>query len=171
MSAESRPLLVLVGPPGTGKTSVGRVLAERLGVDLRDTDADIEGRAGKPISEIFVDEGEPHFRALERKAVDDALRNHEGVLSLGGGAVVDPATRELLGDHQVVFLSVGLSEAVRRVGLGVSRPLLLGNVRGRLKALMDERDPLYREVATAVVDTDDRTPDEIADEVTKVAGL
>jgi shikimate kinase len=115
-----------------------------------------------------VDSGESHFREVERKAVADALATHDGVLALGGGAVLDPATRELLAGHTVVYLRVGLADAVKRVGLGTARPLLLGNVRGRLKALLDERAPLYESVATHVVDTDGRTPDEVAAEIVAV---
>ena len=113
----------------------------------RDTDADVEAAEGRSISDIFVDSGEAHFRELERAAVAEALAAHDGVLALGGGAVLDPATRELLADHRVVFLRVGLSEAVKRVGLGTGRPLLLGNVRSRIKALLDERTPIYESVA------------------------
>ncbi|MDQ4006516.1 MAG: shikimate kinase [Actinomycetota bacterium] len=167
MTATAGPLVVLVGPPGSGKTTVGTLLAQRLGADLRDTDADIVANAGQEVSEIFVDRGEAAFRAMEREAVRTALEQHTGVLALGGGAVLDSDTRHLLRGHRVVFLTVSLSDAVRRVGLGASRPLLLGNVRGRLKALLDERYPLYREVATLTVDTDGRTPDDIADEVGK----
>jgi shikimate kinase len=159
------PRAVLVGAPGSGKTTIGELLAERLGVGFRDTDGDIVAAAGKPISEIFVDDGEDHFRALERAAVATALREHDGVLSLGGGAILAEQTRELLGGHPVVFLNVGLSEAVSRVGLGSGRPLLTVNPRATLKYLMDQRRPLYESVATRTVDTDGRTPDEIADEI------
>lgn len=159
------PRVVLVGPMGAGKTTVAALLADRWGVGVRDTDADIVASQGKEISDIFVDDGEAVFRALERDAVAAALAEHDGVLSLGGGAVLDPATRELLAGHTVVFLKVGLTDAVKRVGLGTSRPLLMGNVRGRIKALLDERTPVYESVATTTVDTDDRTPDEVAEEV------
>ncbi len=128
----------------------------------RDTDEDVEAAEGRSISDIFVDSGEQHFRALERAAVADALATHSGVLSLGGGAVLDEATRELLAGHRVVFLRVGLSEAVKRVGLGTGRPLLLGNVRARIKALLDERTPIYESVSTVVVDTDDLDPADVA---------
>lgn len=163
----TRPRVVLVGPMGAGKTTVGGLLAERWGVALRDTDADVEAGAGRSISDLFVDEGEEHFRDLERAAVARALAEHDGVLSLGGGAVLDPATRADLAGHTVVFLRVGLSDAVKRVGLGTGRPLLLGNVRARVKALLDERAPVYEEVATVVVDTDEREPAEVADEVAR----
>jgi len=159
------PRVVLVGPMGAGKTTVGELLAARWGVQVRDTDADIVAAQGKEISEIFVDDGEAAFRALEREAVARALAEHDGVLSLGGGAVLDPGTRDLLAGHTVVFLNVGLTDAVKRVGLGTSRPLLMGNVRGRIKALLDERTPVYISVATFTVDTDGRTPDEVADQV------
>ncbi|WP_460716508.1 shikimate kinase [Nocardioides dilutus] len=147
---------------GAGKSTVGARLADAWGVSARDTDADIEALEGRSISDIFVDSGEAHFRDLERKAVAEALATHDGVLSLGGGAVLDPETRALLAGHQVVFLKVGLAEAVKRVGLGSSRPLLLGNVRSRIKALLDERTPVYESVATVTVETDGRSPDEVA---------
>jgi shikimate kinase len=156
------PRVVLVGPMGAGKSAVGALLADAWGVSARDTDADIEALEGRSISDIFVDSGEAHFRDLERKAVAEALATHDGVLSLGGGAVLDAGTRELLAGHQVVFLKVGLAEAVKRVGLGSSRPLLLGNVRSRIKALLDERTPIYESVAAVTVDTDGRSPDEVA---------
>jgi shikimate kinase len=150
---------------GAGKTTVGRLLAESWGLAFRDTDADIEAVEGREISEIFVDSGEGYFRDLERTTVAAALTEHDGVLALGGGAVLDPTTRRLLSGHRVVFLKVGLSEAVKRVGLGTSRPLLLGNVRARIKALLDERTPIYEEVATETVDTDGRPPAEVAAEI------
>ena len=163
------PLVVLVGPMGAGKTTVAGLLAQAWAVDVRDTDADVEARAGKTVADIFVEDGEAAFRELEAEAVARALSEHPGVLALGGGAVLDPTTREGLRGHRVVFLRVGLAEAVKRVGLGVGRPLLLGNVRSRIKALLDERAPIYAEVATDTVDTDERSPDDIAGEV--VAGL
>jgi shikimate kinase len=159
------PRLVLVGPMGAGKTTVAALLAQEWGVAMRDTDADVEALEGRSISDIFVDSGEARFRDLERTAVAEALATHDGVLALGGGAVVDPATRALLDGHTVVFLKVGLSDAVKRVGLGSARPLLLGNVRSQIKALLDERTPVYEAVATHVVDTDGRTPDEVAAQV------
>lgn len=159
------PRVVLVGPMGAGKSTVARVLAEQWGVSVRDTDQDIEAAQGRPISEIFVDDGEAHFRELEVAAVADALASHDGVLALGGGAVLDPRTREALSGHRVVFLQVGLSEAVKRVGLGVGRPLLLGNVRGRIKGLLEERTPVYESVAQLRVQTDSRSPHEVATEI------
>ncbi|MEV6692527.1 shikimate kinase [Micromonospora sp. NPDC051196] len=165
MTAATRPVCVLVGAPGSGKTTVGQVLAGELGVEFRDTDADIERLAGKPIPEIFVDEGEEHFRALERAAVAAALASCDGVLALGGGAVLAEENRAALIGHRVVHLSVELTDAVKRVGLGAGRPLLAINPRATLKHLMDQRRPLYAEVATATVVTDGRTPEEIAAEI------
>ncbi|MEE3128928.1 MAG: shikimate kinase [Actinomycetota bacterium] len=165
MSPAVGPRVVLVGPMGAGKTTLADLLAQRWGVAVRDTDADIVAAQGREISDIFVDDGEAAFRALEREAVARALAEHDGVLSLGGGAVLDEDTRALLAEHTVVFLQVGLTDAVKRVGLGTSRPLLMGNVRARVKALLDERTPIYASVATHTVDTDGRTPDQVADEV------
>lgn len=159
------PLVVLIGPMGAGKTSVGEVLAARWGVPFRDTDADVEGAAGKPIAEIFVDDGEAQFRVWERDAVAAALAEHRGVLALGGGAVLDTETRSRLLGQRVVFLDVGLSAAAARVGMGGTRPLLLGNVRGQLKTLLDERRPIYGGLATATVPTDGLDVEAVADRV------
>ncbi len=164
------PRLVLVGAMGAGKTSVGRAVAQAWQVDFRDTDLDIEASQGRSISDIFVDSGEACFRELEREAVLAALASHDGVLALGGGAVLDEGTRRALSGHQVLFLRVGLSDAAKRVGLGVSRPLLMGNVRGRIKQLIDERTPVYASVATHVVDTDGLGIDEVVAQVLAEVG-
>ncbi|MEV6669611.1 shikimate kinase [Streptomyces sp. NPDC051162] len=161
----THPAVVLVGPPGAGKSTIGALLAQRLGTGYRDTDADIERTAGKPIPEIFIDEGEPHFRELERQAVRAAVAEHPGVLALGGGAVMDDGTRALLKGLPVIFLDVELADAVHRVGLDAPRPLLAVNPRQRWRELMAARRPLYTEVARAVVTTGGRTPDEVADAV------
>ncbi|MFJ1798514.1 3-dehydroquinate synthase [Streptomyces sp. NPDC088180] len=158
----SGPLVVLVGPMGVGKSTVGELLAARLGTTYRDTDADVVAAAGKPIAEIFYDEGEDHFRALERRAVEAAVAGHPGVLALGGGAVLDAATRKLLAGRPVAYLSMDVDEAVRRVGLGAARPLLAVNPRRQWRELMDARRPLYEEVARTVVATDEHTPEEVA---------
>jgi shikimate kinase len=164
------PVVVLVGPMGVGKSTVGELLAERLGVIHRDTDADIVAAQGRTISEIFVDEGEAVFRALERDAVRRALAEHDGVLALGGGAVLDPDTRALLAGHRVVYLTMDVEEAVRRTGLNAARPLLALNPRKQWRELMEARRHLYEEVATAVVATDGRGPEEVAQAVLEAMG-
>ncbi|MEU0853666.1 shikimate kinase [Streptomyces flaveolus] len=155
------PLIVLVGPMGVGKSTVGQLLAERLGTAYRDTDEDIVSTQGRTIAEIFVDEGEPAFRALEKQAVHTALAEHDGVLALGGGAILDADTRGLLAGRRVVYLSMDVEEAVKRTGLNAARPLLAVNPRKQWRELMEARRHLYEEVATVVVATDRRTPEEV----------
>ncbi|MGY1642934.1 shikimate kinase [Geodermatophilus sp. SYSU D00703] len=165
----TRPVLVLVGPPSSGKTTVGTAVAELLGVPFRDTDADIEDVTGQAVADLFVERGEPFFRNLEEQAVARALAAHEGVLALGGGAVLSAATRELLVGYgraggTVVWLDVDLASAADRVGLGRTRPVLGMNPRATLRNLLLARAPLYEEVATLTVPTGGRGPgDVIAD--------
>jgi shikimate kinase len=165
-----RPLLVLVGPPSSGKTTVGTALADRLGVVFRDTDADVEAATGQRVADLFVDLGEPHFRALEEQAVAVALEEHDGILALGGGAVLSAVTRRRLTGYTgaggtVVWLDVDLASAAERVGLGRSRPVLGLNPRATLRTLLAARAPLYAEVATVTVTTGGREPGEVVDEV------
>jgi shikimate kinase len=159
------PVAVLIGPPGAGKSTVGPLLAALLGAQFAETDALVEDAAGKPVSDIFIADGEAAFRAMERTAVTQALDHHPGIVALGGGAVMDPQTRERLAGHRVVYLQTGFAAAVRRVGLDRPRPLLLGNPRGRMRELLAERLPVYESVARITVVTDDRDPQEIADEI------
>jgi shikimate kinase len=168
-ASDGSGLIVLVGAPGSGKSTVGKLLAAELGREFVDVDTVIEERAGKPIPEIFVDDGEPAFRALEEEATVELLHRREAVLSLGGGAVLSATTRRALMDHDVVWLQVSAGSAADRVGLSTARPLLLGNVRGRLIQLLNQRTPLYAEVASLTVSTDDRTADEVVAVI--VAGL
>jgi shikimate kinase len=159
------PQLVLVGPPGSGKSTIARLVADRWGTTWRDTDDDIEAGAGASISDIFIDHGEEQFRVLEGAAVAAALQEHDGVLAVGGGAILDERTRALLEPEQVVFLDVDITDAAKRIGFNRDRPLLLGNPRAQWIRLMAARRPLYEQVATYTVTTDGKSPDEVADEV------
>ncbi len=164
------PLLVLVGPPASGKTTVGTAVAEALEVAFRDTDRDVEDATGTSVADLFVEHGEPHFRDLERAAVARALAEHDGVLALGGGAVLSQGTRELLvaygrGGGTVVWLEVDLPSAAKRAGLSRDRPLLQVNPRAVLRTLLEARTPLYREVATVTVPTGGREPGDVVADV------
>jgi shikimate kinase len=167
----TRPVLVLVGPPSSGKTTVGTAVAEILRVPFRDTDADIEDVTGQTVADLFVERGEPFFRTLEEQAVARALAAHEGVLALGGGSVLSAATRQLLVDYRrgggtVVWLDVDLASAADRVGLGRTRPVLGMNPRATLRNLLLARAPLYAEVATLTVPTGGREPGDVIADVT-----
>ena len=168
----SKPAVVLIGPPGAGKSAVGPLLADRLGVEFRDTDADVGAAAGKPVADVFVENGEEAFRALERQAATSALeelRGQGGVLALGSGAVLDDNVKQMLAEHTatVVYLSADFGTVARRTGLDRPRVVVPGNPRGRLRAMLGERDALYQRLAAVTVPTDDLEPDEVAAEITK----
>lgn len=153
------PKAVLIGLPGSGKSTIGRRLAKAMGVTLLDTDAEIERRTGRPIPEIFATEGEPGFRRIEEEVVCEALREHDGILSLGGGAVTTSAVRSALAGHTVVYLEISAAEGVRRTSGSTARPLLAGpNPAEKYRELMDQRVPMYRQVATIRVNTNRRNP-------------
>lgn len=161
--------IVLMGAPGAGKTSTGKRLARRLGKTFVDVDHRIEEVIGKPVAEIFADEGEAHFRQLEQEATIELLGSYD-VVALGGGAVMNPAIQEALQGHDVIWLKVSIGQATRRVGMNKARPLLLGNVRGRLIELLRERTPVYERLATQVIDTDGRGSVEVADQLAAERG-
>ena len=164
----SRPRAVLIGPPGSGKTTVGRVLATLLGVELHDTDHAIEVQQGQSISDIFMDAGETRFRELERAEVASSLALHTGVLALGGGAVMDPVTSSALSGQTVVFLEVGIADAAKRVGFDRSRPLLALNPRAQWTRMMDARRPTYERLASFIVQTAGRAPQDVAAEIVQL---
>jgi shikimate kinase len=157
---------ILVGPPGAGKSTVGPLLAGLLGTAFTDTDAAVEATAGKPVSDIFIDDGEPAFRALERQAAQAALGGAGGVIALGGGAVLDPEVQQLLSGQPVVYLETGFAAALSRTGLSQARPLLIGiNPRAKLRELLDQRVPVYQRLAWITVRTDDAEPGQIAADI------
>jgi shikimate kinase len=201
MTTATTPAAVLIGPPGAGKSTVGPLVAQRLGVAFCDTDERVEAVAGKPVADIFIEDGEQAFRALEREAVAWAIAGGAGpgggaalaggtpaggtpgrgtpaggtpaggtpagcVVGLGGGAVLDPGTQRLLAGLPVVYLATGFAAAAKRVGMDVPRPLLAGNPRGMLRALLEQRLPVYEKLARITVSTDGRDPGDIADDVT-----
>lgn len=156
--------VVLIGPPGAGKTTVGRLLARRLRVPFADTDQMVEQQTGMSIADIFIQHGEPAFRALEADAALQGLQG-EGVLALGGGAAMHPLTAELLRDSPVVFLDVRIKDAAGRVGFDGSRPLLAINPRATWTMMMDARRPTYEALATWRVDTAGISADAVVDQV------
>lgn len=165
MSGPARPVAVLVGPPGAGKTTIGRKLARRLELPFLDADHLIEEAEGRSIPEIFASDGEPAFRRIEERIIGEALTSFDGVLSLGGGAVLSPVTRERLRGHRVVHLTIGVAEGVRR-SQGPGRPLLSGgDVTARYQALLTERAPLYREVAWTTVSTERRSSGKVVSDI------
>ena len=161
----SGPVAILIGPPGAGKSTVGPLLAEALGVPFLETDQVVAEMAGKPVGDIFVSDGEPAFRAMESTAVAEAVAGHPGVLALGGGAVMDAGAQRLLAGHHVVYLETGFATAVHRTGLDTPRPLLLGNPRARMRELLARRLPVYESLAWITTSTDDREPQDIADDI------
>jgi shikimate kinase len=158
------PAAILVGPPGSGKSTVGLLLAARLRTGFLDTDDEVASAARKEVGDIFVQDGEQVFRALEGRVARQALR-YPGVVALGSGAVLDPQTRALLAGQPVVYLETGFSEVARRTGLNRPRVPVPGNPRGMLRAMLDERLPLYRGVARVTVRTDDLSPEQVARQI------
>lgn len=162
----SKPLAVLIGPPGAGKSTIGRRLAHALGVDLFDTDAAIEVETGRTIADIFATDGEPEFRKIEERVVRKAVMHQSGIVSLGGGAILSRNTRKLLKGRTVVYLEISVAEGLRRTGASKARPLLAGNDAGaKYRALMRRRRPLYRQVATIRVRTDGRSPGRVVKQI------
>jgi shikimate kinase len=171
-----RPLLVVVGPPASGKTTIGAAVAAALGVGFQDTDRYVEEATGSSVADLFIEQGEPRFRDLERRAVAHGLSGHDGVLALGGGAVLAEETRALLVEYgrsggTVVWLDVDLASAAKRAGLSRDRPLLAVNPRAMLRSMLQARAPLYGEVATCTVFTGGREPTEVVAEVLAALGV
>jgi shikimate kinase len=166
-----RSQIILIGPPGAGKSTIGYSLAKKLKVNFADTDALIEAKLDKKISDIFVDLGEPVFRTEELIVLSEVLQSDNGVVSLGGGAPISPQAQELLrkSGATVIFLDISLGKAAARVGFNRDRPLLLGNPRAQWNELMMTRRPIYESLATAVITVDDRSINEICAEILAVA--
>jgi shikimate kinase len=175
----SGAVVVLIGPPSAGKSSVGALLAAELGVPFADTDDMVAAAAGKPVGDIFVDDGEPVFRELERAAVARGLESagasgasgasspDGGVLALGSGAVLDPDVRRMIAGRPIVYLEAGFAAIAKRTGMDRPRVVIPGNPRGMLRAMLEERRPVYAELATITVPTDDMAPEEVAADLAK----
>jgi shikimate kinase len=161
---------ILIGPPGSGKSSVGRALGHQLKLTFADTDTLIEKKCAKRISEIFIEDGEPHFREIERAVVLDQLAIGNGILSLGGGSVLDPLTHQALSSTAapIVFLDVSLSSASPRVGFNRDRPLLLGNPRAKWQELMNVRRPIYEGLADITILTDELSPTQVSQKIVEI---
>lgn len=158
-------MIVLVGFMGAGKTTIGNLLSARLGLPFADSDQVIEQRASRPVRQIFAEDGEPRFRALEHQVIAELLDSPGLILALGGGAPEHPRTREMLGSDpgtQVVYLQVGYEQALRRVGGDAGRPLL---ARPDLAALYERRQPVYAGIATFAVATDGRHPEAVSEDI------
>ena len=164
------PHAILIGPPGAGKSSVGKALGQRLSTNFADTDLLIEKQSGLRVSEIFLDKGEPFFRELEREIVLRELADFDGVLALGGGAVMNPDVEQALrlSSDPIFFLDVSLSSAAPRIGFNRDRPLLVGNPIAKWQELMNIRRPIYETLATHIVSTDSGTPSQIAQEIAEI---
>jgi shikimate kinase len=160
--------IVLIGPPGAGKSTVAKCLSKMLGMPVIDTDKMIEEETGRQIGEIFLTNGEAFFRNIERETVLKALGQDESIIALGGGSVLDPEVESRLKDCQkIIYLNVSISNAAPRVGFNKERPLLIGNPRQQWLALMEKRRPIYERIATHIVSTDNKKPQEVAQEIAK----
>jgi shikimate kinase len=157
------PRVILIGPMGSGKTTIGSLLAEKLGLAFRDTDHLIEEREEKPVSQIFLDQGEDVFRAIEKRVLRDELLTDGTVLSLGGGAPISIDAQSALRaiSSYIIFLDISLSTVVPRIGFNRDRPLLLNNPRGQWQTLMEARRPIYEALADVTINVDDKSEEEI----------
>ena len=167
MNNKSQNSYILIGPPGCGKSTIGKALAKSLATKFSDTDALIEAEVGMPIAQIFIDKGEPWFREVEARIVSNEIESVEGVLSLGGGAPLsDPAQKAIRSsDAKIIYLDISLSAAAPRVGFNRDRPLLLNNPRAAWQALMEKRRPIYLSLATQVILVDNLSPKEIVEAI------
>ena len=159
------PRVILIGPMGSGKTTIGQLLAEKLDLQFRDTDLVIEERSGKSVSDIFLEDGEDEFRVLEKKVLRDELLTDDTVLALGGGAPISVDAQSALRAiaSPVIYLDISLAAVAPRIGFNRDRPLLLHNPRGQWQTLMEARRPIYESIADVIIDVNEKTETEIVD--------
>jgi shikimate kinase len=164
------PRIILIGPMGSGKTTIGKSLAQKLSLEFRDTDSVIEQRAQKTVSQIFIEDGEDAFRAIEKEVLKEELQGSDTVLALGGGAPISVEAQSALqaSESHVVYLDISLANVSPRIGFNRDRPLLLNNPRGRWQTLMEARRPIYESVADTVVDVNKRSQSEIVAQILEV---
>jgi shikimate kinase len=164
------PRVILIGPMGSGKTTIGQLLAAQWNIPFRDTDHVIEEMSGKSVSDIFLEDGEDEFRILEKKVLRQELLSDETVLALGGGAPISIDAQSALRAiaSPVIYLDISLATVAPRIGFNRDRPLLLHNPRGQWQTLMEARRPIYEAIADTIIDVNDKSESEIVSQILEV---